>query len=203
MKSGDRLVAVLEITPFGKGEARLMVTDPLPAGLEIDNPNLITGGSVSALDFLDLATDVAHSEFRQDRFLTAIDRNDNTPFRSGLHRSRRVAGHLPPTRRLGRGYVPPRLHRPYRCGHRHHLQVKARWFIVLAAGLTLAAYTRDRADLWIDATDLPNLTLQTSNEVLDRNGALLRAYTVADGRWRLAVDPRRCRPVLRETAAGL
>jgi len=81
LKSGDRLVAVLEVTPFGRGEARLMVTDPLPAGLEIDNPNLITGGSVANLDFLDLATEVAHSEFRQDRFLTAIDRMDNSSFR--------------------------------------------------------------------------------------------------------------------------
>ncbi|MBC7739613.1 MAG: alpha-2-macroglobulin family protein [Candidatus Saccharibacteria bacterium] len=81
LRSGDRLVAVLEVTPFGKGEARLMVTDPLPAGLEIDNPNLITGGSVANLDFLDLATEVAHSEFRQDRFLTAIDRMDNLAFR--------------------------------------------------------------------------------------------------------------------------
>ena len=81
LRSGDRLVAVLEITPFGRGEARLMVSDPLPAGLEIDNPNLISGGSVAALDFLDLASDVAYSEFRQDRFLTAIDRTDNAPFR--------------------------------------------------------------------------------------------------------------------------
>ena len=81
LRSGDRLVAVLEVTPFGKGEARLMVNDPLPAGLEIDNPNLISGGSVAALDFLDLASEVAHSEFRQNRFLTAIDRSDNTPFR--------------------------------------------------------------------------------------------------------------------------
>ena len=81
LKVGDRMVAVLEVTPFGRGEARLMVTDPLPAGFEIDNPNLITGGSVANLDFLDLATEVAHSEFRQDRFLTAIDRNDNSSFR--------------------------------------------------------------------------------------------------------------------------
>ena len=80
-KVGDRMVAVLEVTPFGRGEARLMVNDPLPAGFEIDNPDLISGGSVSKLDFLDLATDVAHSEFRQDRFLTAIDRTDNASFR--------------------------------------------------------------------------------------------------------------------------
>ncbi|MDP2738522.1 MAG: alpha-2-macroglobulin family protein [Pseudorhodobacter sp.] len=78
---GARLVAVLEITPFGSGEARLMVSDPLPAGFEIDNPNLISGGAISALDWLDLNGEVAHSEFRQDRFLTAVDRTDNQPFR--------------------------------------------------------------------------------------------------------------------------
>jgi len=81
LKVGTRLVAVLEITPFGSGEARLMVNDPLPAGFEIDNPNLISGGAISALDWLDLNGDVAHSEFRQDRFLTAVDRHDNQPFR--------------------------------------------------------------------------------------------------------------------------
>ena len=81
VKVGDRMVAVLEVVPFAEGEARLVVTDPLPAGFEIDNPNLITGGSVANLDFLDLATEVAHSEFRQDRFLTAIDRFSKDPFR--------------------------------------------------------------------------------------------------------------------------
>ena len=80
---GTRLVTVLEITPFGSGEARLMVSDPLPAGFEIDNPNLISGGDVSALDELGLETEVAHSEFLQDRFLTAIDRTDSTPFKLG------------------------------------------------------------------------------------------------------------------------
>ena len=60
--------------------------------------------------------------------------------------------------------------------------------LALAAGLWLAAFARDRFDIWIDATVLPPLTVQVSNEVLDRNGDLLRAYTVADGRWRLAVD---------------
>lgn len=78
---GDRLVTVLEITPFARGEARLMVNDPLPAGYEIDNPNLISGGSLANLDWLQTETEVAHSEFRQDRFLTAIDRTGAEPFR--------------------------------------------------------------------------------------------------------------------------
>lgn len=67
-----------------------------------------------------------------------------------------------------------------------------RGLLALAAGLWLAAYGRDRADDWIDATVLPSLAVQTAVEVLDRDGDLLRAYTVADGRWRLAagaVDP--------------
>ena len=64
----------------------------------------------------------------------------------------------------------------------------------LAAGLFLAGLGRDLADQWIDTTDLPSLSLQSSVEVVDRRGALLRVYTVADGRWRLGlrladVDP--------------
>lgn len=77
---GDRLVAVLDITPFARGEGRLMVTDPLPAGFEIDNPNLLASGAVSALDWLSTETAVAHAEFRQDKFMAAIDRFDSTPF---------------------------------------------------------------------------------------------------------------------------
>lgn len=53
---------------------------------------------------------------------------------------------------------------------------------------------RDGVDRWVAATVLPPLIAETSVEVRDRNGDLLRAYTVADGRWRLrvsnsAVDP--------------
>ena len=81
VKVGTRMIAVLEVTPFGRGEARLMINDPLPAGFEIDNPNLIASGSVPGMADLGLEYEVAHSEFRQDRFLTAIDRYDNATFR--------------------------------------------------------------------------------------------------------------------------
>jgi penicillin-binding protein 1C len=62
-----------------------------------------------------------------------------------------------------------------------------RFLFVLAAGLGLAAFSNDKLNQWIDATALPQLQVETSTEVIDRNGALLRAYTVADGRWRLDV----------------
>lgn len=59
---------------------------------------------------------------------------------------------------------------------------------ILALALFLAAAARDAADRWIAATELPPLVAETSVEVLDRTGELLRPYTVADGRWRLAIS---------------
>ncbi len=57
--------------------------------------------------------------------------------------------------------------------------------LTLGLLLFITAAARDAFDDWVDATVLPSLTAETSAEVLDRNGTLLRAYTVADGRWRL------------------
>jgi penicillin-binding protein 1C len=73
--------------------------------------------------------------------------------------------------------------------------MRARWIIALTLGLWLAALGRDRFDVWIDATILPPLMVETSVEVLDREGNLLRAYTVADGRWRMALPPDKVDPV--------
>lgn len=72
VRAGTRLVTVLTVEPFGRQEARLMIADPLPAGFEIDNPSLLRGGDISALSWLD-PTEPAHAEFRQDRFLAAVD----------------------------------------------------------------------------------------------------------------------------------
>ncbi|MFN3846994.1 MAG: transglycosylase domain-containing protein, partial [Paracoccaceae bacterium] len=67
--------------------------------------------------------------------------------------------------------------------------MRARLVFALAAGLFLTGLAHDAWDDWIDRTDLPSLVLETSVEVTDRDGVLLRAYTVADGRWRMAVGP--------------
>lgn len=64
-----------------------------------------------------------------------------------------------------------------------------RLLLGLALVLLFAAFGRDRFDQWVAATDLPPLFAETSVEVRDRSGDLLRVYTVADGRWRLAVTP--------------
>lgn len=70
---GARFVAVLTVTVTTAGGARLMVDDPLPAGLAIDNPNLVAAGDVAMLDWLQLAEKPARTEFRADRFVAAVD----------------------------------------------------------------------------------------------------------------------------------
>lgn len=64
----------------------------------------------------------------------------------------------------------------------------ARAAFALAAALFLTGAAHDLWADWVAETDLPPLSPATSVEVRDRSGALLRAYTVDDGRWRLAVD---------------
>ena len=56
-------------------------------------------------------------------------------------------------------------------------------------GVALACALAVALDRWVAATVLPSLTPETSVEVLARDGRLLRAFTVADGRWRLALAP--------------
>jgi alpha-2-macroglobulin len=44
----DRLVVVLTVTEREKRRGSLMLVDHLPAGLEIDNPNLVDSGKVES-----------------------------------------------------------------------------------------------------------------------------------------------------------
>lgn len=78
VRQGDRLVTVLTVDPANSGGARLMVDDPLPAGFEIDNPNLLRSGDIRALDWLD-PTETEFAEFRTDRFLAAVDQRGAAP----------------------------------------------------------------------------------------------------------------------------
>ncbi len=66
--------------------------------------------------------------------------------------------------------------------------MRARTPFALAVALAVTAFALDLGRDWVAATEIPPLSLPTSVEVVDRNGILLRAYTVADGRWRMAVE---------------
>ncbi len=69
-----------------------------------------------------------------------------------------------------------------------------RALFLVAVLLWAAAAGRDAADRWIDDTQIATLAPATGAEVRARDGALLRAYQVEDGRWRLAVDPAKVDP---------
>ncbi|WP_233270408.1 MG2 domain-containing protein [Chachezhania sediminis] len=75
---GDRFVTVITVNPFEDGGARLMINDPLPAGVEIDNPSLLRSGDIGALDWLQ-PSETEHAEFRSDRFLAAVNQNETDP----------------------------------------------------------------------------------------------------------------------------
>ncbi|MCP9481018.1 alpha-2-macroglobulin family protein [Shimia sp. CNT1-13L.2] len=79
IKTGDRLVTVLRISPISDTGARLMINDPLPAGFEIDNPNLLSSGDIKSLDWLKPAN-AQNAEFRSDRFLAAVDWTSRNAF---------------------------------------------------------------------------------------------------------------------------
>ncbi len=81
LSAGTRLVAVIEVTPFETTRARLMINDPLPAGFEIDNPHLLQGGDVAALDWLTVEIEPEMVEFREDAFRAAVDWEGKRPFR--------------------------------------------------------------------------------------------------------------------------
>ena len=78
--AGTRIVTVLTVQPFGFQSGRLMVADPLPAGFEIDNPNLLRAGDISALPWLEVV-DARSAQFRSDRFLAAVDWSGDRVFR--------------------------------------------------------------------------------------------------------------------------
>ncbi|MEL6373840.1 MAG: hypothetical protein AAFR04_07710, partial [Pseudomonadota bacterium] len=72
LKQNERLVVVLRFKGDHPG-GRLMVTDRLPAGLQIENPRLIDSGNVAALPWLKTKIRPRHTQFRDDRFLAAFD----------------------------------------------------------------------------------------------------------------------------------
>ena len=72
--------------------------------------------------------------------------------------------------------------------------IRRGWLIALAIGLLFAGGLRDSLDHWVATTDLPAVLAETSVEVHDRHGKLMRVFPVEEGRVRLAlalnqVDP--------------
>ncbi|MDJ0932249.1 hypothetical protein [Breoghania sp.] len=73
------MVVVLRVQALDDQSARLMLVDPLPAGFEIDNLNLVKSGDLGGLDWLALNDDATHIEFCDDRFVVTFDRSGSGP----------------------------------------------------------------------------------------------------------------------------
>jgi uncharacterized protein YfaS (alpha-2-macroglobulin family) len=68
-----RLVVVLNASRDGTDQTgNFLLVDRLPAGLEIENPQLVATGSTGSLSWLTDLTDVTYTEFRDDRFVAAF-----------------------------------------------------------------------------------------------------------------------------------
>ncbi len=78
IKQNDRFVVTLKVTETEAAFAHLVLNDPLPAGLEIDNPDLYDGGSVDALSWIKSDIQPSHTEYRDDRFVAAFDRDGHS-----------------------------------------------------------------------------------------------------------------------------
>ena len=72
-QQNERFVVVLKVTEQNSWPSRVLVTDLLPAGFEIDNPGLVNSASLSNFPWLE-QTEAAHLEFRDDRFVAAFNR---------------------------------------------------------------------------------------------------------------------------------
>lgn len=73
-RQNERYVVVLEVTQDNDWPSRVLVSDLLPAGFEIDNPRLVDSAQLENFGWLG-GTDAAHTEFRDDRFIAAFDRS--------------------------------------------------------------------------------------------------------------------------------
>ncbi len=74
LAQNQRVVVALKVTESQARYAKLLIVDRLPAGLEIDNPALVDGGSVEGFAWLTNDQTPAHAEYRDDRFVAAFDR---------------------------------------------------------------------------------------------------------------------------------
>ncbi len=67
-------------------------------------------------------------------------------------------------------------------------------YVLPVVVLWAAALAHDGFDQWVEQTTLPSLLAETSVEVRDRDGHLLRAYAVEDGLMRLGAAPHQVDP---------
>ncbi len=75
LRQNERYVVALTVTESPNRYGRLLLVDPLPAGLEIENANLTQGASTEGLSWLKQEVSPVHTEARDDRYVAAFERS--------------------------------------------------------------------------------------------------------------------------------
>jgi uncharacterized protein YfaS (alpha-2-macroglobulin family) len=86
----DRFVVVLNMTSTELGSGQYVVADPLPAGFEVENPDLSDQGDTSDYGWLTVDTPT-HAEARTDQFVAAFRYGDATAKLSAAYMVRATA----------------------------------------------------------------------------------------------------------------
>jgi len=80
VKQNSRIVVVLKGEIQDRSIRHPLITDWLSAGFEIENPALSGMDASDALKWLGSKSPVSHSAYRNDRFVTALQRDENNSF---------------------------------------------------------------------------------------------------------------------------
>ncbi|ALG72481.1 alpha-2-macroglobulin [Azospirillum thiophilum] len=79
VRHNDLLVVILEGEVGDPLDHSVLVSDPLPAGFEIENVRLANSGQLGKLSWLGELSAVRNVEFRDDRFVAAVDLPKSAP----------------------------------------------------------------------------------------------------------------------------
>jgi len=72
----QRVVVELTVTATEGREGQVLIVDPIPAGYEIENPDISASGDTNTFDWLDVERNATHTEARTDRFVAVLDRGE-------------------------------------------------------------------------------------------------------------------------------
>jgi uncharacterized protein YfaS (alpha-2-macroglobulin family) len=78
LRQNERYVVALTVTEPTVRYGRLLLVDPVPAGLEIENANLTEGATTQGLTWLKQEVTPVHTEARDDRYVAAFERSGSS-----------------------------------------------------------------------------------------------------------------------------
>ena len=200
VKQTTRFIVSLKVSERVSRNGRLLLVDPLPAGIEIDNPALVENTILPDAEWLKREVEPSNTEYRDDRFRGGFRSHDGSAsdLPGGLYRACRLAGPLCSPWRVDRGHVSPRALRAYRDRHAgcNGCTMNGAWRALkgLAAFTALFGLMLAAALLFYVAV-LPPLDMSAAEETLRGGSRSRRAFAASlhHAGWALASSNRRCR----------